>query len=231
MAATPKKPTRAEAPRPRRRAPARRVKPSDRKRQDSPPRATPQRRSADRADKSVEQFRDALERSVTLSRERIQEVVDDAVKRGRMTARGRQRDGLQPARPRPQADRGHARRSSSACSSRPAPGSSTRTKRTRKRVEKRTSAARKQAERTARRVAKDVRGGRRRAARAGRQAAPARRRRVELPDHRLRRPLGRAGEDPPRRPRPPRAAQGPHLREEQQGAQGRPRRHREEARR
>ena len=42
-------------------------------------------RSADRADKSVEAFRDALERSVTLPRERIQEVVDDAVKRGRMT--------------------------------------------------------------------------------------------------------------------------------------------------
>jgi polyhydroxyalkanoate synthesis regulator phasin len=37
------------------------------------------------ADKSVEAFRDALERSVTLSRERLQEVVDDAVKRGRMT--------------------------------------------------------------------------------------------------------------------------------------------------
>jgi polyhydroxyalkanoate synthesis regulator phasin len=42
-------------------------------------------RSADRADKSVEAFREALERSVTLPRERIQEVVDDAVKRGRMT--------------------------------------------------------------------------------------------------------------------------------------------------
>jgi polyhydroxyalkanoate synthesis regulator phasin len=42
-------------------------------------------RSADRADKSVEAFRDALERSITLPRERIQEVVDDAVKRGRMT--------------------------------------------------------------------------------------------------------------------------------------------------
>jgi len=38
-----------------------------------------------RADKSVEAFRDALERSVTLSRDRIQEVVDDAVERGRMT--------------------------------------------------------------------------------------------------------------------------------------------------
>ena len=33
-------------------------------------------------DKSVEAFRDALERSVTLSRDRLQEVVDDAVKRG-----------------------------------------------------------------------------------------------------------------------------------------------------
>jgi polyhydroxyalkanoate synthesis regulator phasin len=44
-------------------------------------RATP----ASRADKSVEAFRDALDRSVTLSRDRIQEVVDDAVKRGRIT--------------------------------------------------------------------------------------------------------------------------------------------------
>jgi polyhydroxyalkanoate synthesis regulator phasin len=37
------------------------------------------------ADKSVEAFRNALERSVTLSRDRLQEVVDDAVRRGRMT--------------------------------------------------------------------------------------------------------------------------------------------------
>jgi hypothetical protein len=36
-------------------------------------------------DKSFAQLRDSLEQSVTLSRERIQEVVDDAVKRGRMT--------------------------------------------------------------------------------------------------------------------------------------------------
>ena len=35
-------------------------------------------------DKSVEQFRESLEQSVTLSRDRLQEVVDDAVKRGRM---------------------------------------------------------------------------------------------------------------------------------------------------
>src|SRR6187549_1231482 len=41
--------------------------------------------SAGRSDKSVEAFRDALERSVTLSRDRLQEVVDDAVQRGRMT--------------------------------------------------------------------------------------------------------------------------------------------------
>jgi polyhydroxyalkanoate synthesis regulator phasin len=36
-------------------------------------------------DKSVEQFRDSLEHSVTLSVDRLQEVIDDAVKRGRMT--------------------------------------------------------------------------------------------------------------------------------------------------
>jgi hypothetical protein len=36
-------------------------------------------------DKSFAQLRDSLEQSVTLSRDRIQEVVDDAVKRGRMT--------------------------------------------------------------------------------------------------------------------------------------------------
>jgi polyhydroxyalkanoate synthesis regulator phasin len=38
-------------------------------------------------DKSVEAFREALERSVTLSRERLQEVVDDAVRHGRLTRR------------------------------------------------------------------------------------------------------------------------------------------------
>jgi polyhydroxyalkanoate synthesis regulator phasin len=41
--------------------------------------------AAGRSDKSVQAFRDALERSVTLSRDRLQEVVDDAVARGRMT--------------------------------------------------------------------------------------------------------------------------------------------------
>jgi polyhydroxyalkanoate synthesis regulator phasin len=45
---------------------------------------TTARRSAV-GNKSVEEFRDALEKSVTISRERIQEVMDDAVKRGRMT--------------------------------------------------------------------------------------------------------------------------------------------------
>jgi polyhydroxyalkanoate synthesis regulator phasin len=38
-----------------------------------------------RAEQSVEAFRAALEKSVTISRERLQEVVDDAVRRGRMT--------------------------------------------------------------------------------------------------------------------------------------------------
>lgn len=41
--------------------------------------------AASRADKSVQAYRDALDRSLTLSRERVQEVFDDAVKRGRMT--------------------------------------------------------------------------------------------------------------------------------------------------
>jgi polyhydroxyalkanoate synthesis regulator phasin len=36
-------------------------------------------------DKSVQAFRDALETSVTVSRDRLQEVFDDAVAHGRMT--------------------------------------------------------------------------------------------------------------------------------------------------
>jgi polyhydroxyalkanoate synthesis regulator phasin len=38
-----------------------------------------------RAEESVQAFREALEKSVTISRERLQEIVDDAVRRGRMT--------------------------------------------------------------------------------------------------------------------------------------------------
>lgn len=38
-----------------------------------------------RADQSVQAFRDALEKSVTISRDRLQDVIDDAVRRGRMT--------------------------------------------------------------------------------------------------------------------------------------------------
>jgi polyhydroxyalkanoate synthesis regulator phasin len=41
--------------------------------------------SSSRAEQSVQAFRDALEKSITISRDRLQEVVDDAVKRGRMT--------------------------------------------------------------------------------------------------------------------------------------------------
>jgi polyhydroxyalkanoate synthesis regulator phasin len=43
------------------------------------------RPAAGRSDKSVEAFRDALDRNLTLSGERLQEVFDDAVRRGRMT--------------------------------------------------------------------------------------------------------------------------------------------------
>src|SRR3954466_5385084 len=41
-----------------------------------------------RAEQSVQAFRDALEKSITISRDRLQEVVDDAVRRGRMTRGG-----------------------------------------------------------------------------------------------------------------------------------------------
>ncbi len=40
---------------------------------------------ASRAEQSLQAFREALEKSVTISRERLQEVMDDAVRRGRMT--------------------------------------------------------------------------------------------------------------------------------------------------
>jgi len=62
-------------------------------RKSSSSRSTSARRSPSRSssssataglDKSIESFRDSLERSVTLSRDRLQEVLDDAVRRGRM---------------------------------------------------------------------------------------------------------------------------------------------------
>ena len=46
---------------------------------------SPKQDQASRAEQSVQSFRDALEKSVTISRDRLQEVVDDAVRRGRMT--------------------------------------------------------------------------------------------------------------------------------------------------
>jgi polyhydroxyalkanoate synthesis regulator phasin len=51
----------------------------------APKKTTKKAKESSRADQSVQAFRDALEKSVTISRERLQEVVDDAVKRGRMT--------------------------------------------------------------------------------------------------------------------------------------------------
>jgi polyhydroxyalkanoate synthesis regulator phasin len=45
----------------------------------------PKQEKNTRAEQSVQAFRDALEKSITISRERLQEVVDDAVRRGRMT--------------------------------------------------------------------------------------------------------------------------------------------------
>ncbi len=40
---------------------------------------------SDRAEQSIKAFREAIEKSITISRDRLQEVVDDAVRRGRMT--------------------------------------------------------------------------------------------------------------------------------------------------
>jgi polyhydroxyalkanoate synthesis regulator phasin len=48
----------------------------------SPPKESEE---SSRAEQSVQAFRDALEKSITISRDRLQEVLDDAVKRGRMT--------------------------------------------------------------------------------------------------------------------------------------------------
>jgi len=46
---------------------------------------TTKKSATTRGDKSLEAFRDAVERSVNVPRDRLQEVFDDAVKRGRMT--------------------------------------------------------------------------------------------------------------------------------------------------
>jgi polyhydroxyalkanoate synthesis regulator phasin len=51
----------------------------------SAPKETARNASSERAEQSIQAFRDALEKSITISRERLQEVVDDAVRRGRMT--------------------------------------------------------------------------------------------------------------------------------------------------
>jgi len=115
--------------------------------------STPAARSADRADKSVEAFRDALERSITLSRERIQEVVDDAVKRGRMT-----RDDANEMASK-LVSRGRRQSEELAAELELLLGGAVggRAERARKGVGKRTSKARKQAGRTAGRVAKGAR--------------------------------------------------------------------------
>ena len=66
-----------------------------------------QTEAGDKLDQSIQSFRDSLEHSVTVSLERLQEVLDEAVERGRMTRRDaekliadlldkgrKQRDGL-----------------------------------------------------------------------------------------------------------------------------------------
>ncbi|CAN5622040.1 hypothetical protein BH10ACT11_BH10ACT11_05010 [soil metagenome] len=68
--------------------PAAKVKAAARKAAPKKPagrRSTGRTQAAGRSDKSVQAYRDALERSVTVSRDWLQETVDDAVERGRMT--------------------------------------------------------------------------------------------------------------------------------------------------
>ncbi len=82
--AKPKKAAAKKASKPKPKAKAKKAAPK----KAAPKKEAPKKRSARPTvglDKSIAQFRDSLEHSVTLSRERIQEVVDDAVKRGRMT--------------------------------------------------------------------------------------------------------------------------------------------------
>ena len=84
-----KKPAKKAGGKPKAKAGAKKgaAKPKARSRAKESATAKPKKsaRTAPGFDKSIAQFRDSLEHSVTLSRERIQEVVDDAVKRGRMT--------------------------------------------------------------------------------------------------------------------------------------------------
>jgi DNA-nicking Smr family endonuclease len=85
--AKPKKAAAKKTSKPKTKASAKKAEPKE-----SAPKSAPKGDAKKRSsrptvglDKSIAQFRDSLEHSVTLSRERIQEVVDDAVKRGRMT--------------------------------------------------------------------------------------------------------------------------------------------------
>ena len=200
MAATPRR--RRRSPRPRRSRPPRRR----RKQEARPPRRQPPAapRAADRADKSVEAFREALERS-------FREVVDDAVKRGRMTRDdanelvGKLVTGAQADRGPAQGARERDRRGpqGSRVASHEGPqagrdpcheGPQGR----RDRATKRPQGGRR---------------GRRRAARPGGQAALTRRP-AGLPDHRLRRAHRRPGQEPDQRPDQGRRPQGPHLREQ-----------------
>jgi polyhydroxyalkanoate synthesis regulator phasin len=115
--------------------------------------------SADRLDKSIENFRSSLERSLTLTRERLQEVVDDAVKRGRMT-------------------RGDAEEMMSSLVSRGRRQTDTLLKdlerlvnQARREVGTRARPARRRATQAARRARRQVEGATGRAARAARDAA------------------------------------------------------------
>ena len=116
---------------------------------------------------------------VVLTRERLQEALDDAVERGRMTRDDATALVADAVRARPRADRRPDLASSRRSSTRHADADRPR----------------------------------------GRPRAPRDRHRLELPDPRLRRPDGGAGQRAPRRPLAARAAQGARLREAQREPQ------------
>jgi outer membrane biosynthesis protein TonB len=80
--ATKAKKTAAKKPKPKKAAAKKQTKAKPKK---AAPKRSASKPKSVGIDKSFAQLRDSLEHSVTLSRDRIQEVVDDAVKRGRMT--------------------------------------------------------------------------------------------------------------------------------------------------
>ena len=156
---------------------------------------------------AIASLRDLLSKGIVITSDRLQETVDEAVKRGRMTRPGRRGARPEPRRDRPPPDAGRARRARgprrALGQGDPPPGARAGQERRRRRAP----------------------GARHRPRPAHRRPrAPRRRPRAGVSDHRLRGADDGAGQGAPRRPQPRRAAQGPRprapQREPQVGADG-----------